>query len=208
MVKKGPFIDKNDYLRDKEERLISRKIAYKEIYRKNRDNYRLPFREYVVHHIDGDKYNNSIKNLFICIQKDHDLIHEEQNRTEELFNSSKDIEIFLNKQNNRSLRPHTPTKTIEDEDYKDTNSESNSGRGYRDSGYYSGEYHKEFSLRSRFKTIGVWIVSLFVFVLVIAFIFKKDLFWNIMEVIGSVILAGILLSFVVLMVWLLMNVQD
>jgi len=69
-------IDKNVYIRDGDtKRLIHRDVAYKEIYLKNREKYPLPFSEYQVHHLDGNKFNNSIKNLLILTREEHKKIH-------------------------------------------------------------------------------------------------------------------------------------
>lgn len=69
-------IDKNVYLRERDtKRLIHRNIAYKEIYLKNREKYPLPFSKYQIHHIDGNKFNNSIKNLLILTREEHKKIH-------------------------------------------------------------------------------------------------------------------------------------
>jgi len=91
---KKEFINHLGYGED-EDGLISRKVAYKEIYLKNRDKYPLPFGKYKVHHIDGEKLNNSVKNLYICIQADHNLIHEYQQRILRRFTCSADIDEFL-----------------------------------------------------------------------------------------------------------------
>ncbi len=55
--------------------LIHRQIAYHKIYRKNRDKYPLPFKKYVVHHIDGDKLNNDVSNLEIMTEEEHNRLH-------------------------------------------------------------------------------------------------------------------------------------
>ena len=69
-------IDKNTYIREREDkRLVHRNKAYKEIYLKNREKYSLPFGKYQVHHIDGNKFNNSIKNLLIVTREEHKKIH-------------------------------------------------------------------------------------------------------------------------------------
>ena len=69
-------IDKNVYLRERDtKRLIHRNVAYKEIYLKNREKYPLPFGKYQIHHIDGNKFNNSIKNLLILTREEHKKIH-------------------------------------------------------------------------------------------------------------------------------------
>ena len=71
------YVDENGYVREKPKHsnLIHRKIAYREIYLKHRDKYPRPFKEYIVHHIDGNKRNNKINNLVIMTQEDHEEIH-------------------------------------------------------------------------------------------------------------------------------------
>ena len=71
------MIDENGYKRGKLKHsdLIHRQIAYKEIYLKNRENYPLPFSEYVVHHKDENKKNNDVSNLQILTPPEHEDIH-------------------------------------------------------------------------------------------------------------------------------------
>lgn len=54
---------------------MHRQIAYHEIYLKHKAMYPFPFSEYVVHHQDGDKQNNSIKNLIILTREEHNYVH-------------------------------------------------------------------------------------------------------------------------------------
>lgn len=76
-------IDQNGYPRGRSftifgnghSNLIHRQVAYREIYLKNRMKYPLPFREYVVHHIDEDKRNWSVDNLQLMTQKQHEQLH-------------------------------------------------------------------------------------------------------------------------------------
>lgn len=75
--------------------LISRQIAYLEIYKRNREKYPLQFRYYVVHHIDGEKKNNSIKNLCLLTKEEHNFIHSVQNEKQISFLNSREIEEFL-----------------------------------------------------------------------------------------------------------------
>ncbi len=70
---RGIYIDDNGYKRHSN--LVHREIAYTHIYIPNRDMYPLPFREYVIHHIDGDKRNNEIHNLMIIKQEEHEKLH-------------------------------------------------------------------------------------------------------------------------------------
>ncbi|MBN1156089.1 hypothetical protein JXA85_00590 [Candidatus Woesearchaeota archaeon] len=55
--------------------LIHRQIAYYEIYLKNRDKYPLPFSCYEIHHDDGERLNNSPRNLKLMIAQDHGDTH-------------------------------------------------------------------------------------------------------------------------------------
>ena len=55
--------------------LVHRTIAYKEIYLKNKEKYKLPFSKYVVHHKDNNKKNNNVSNLQIMTQADHEEHH-------------------------------------------------------------------------------------------------------------------------------------
>lgn len=96
-MKKKILINNNGYIEGEVEHsgLISRKIAYNSIYLKNRDKYPLYFKKYVIHHIDSDKLNNSIKNLYICTQEQHEKIHDEQKRRMKRFTNSSEIDNFL-----------------------------------------------------------------------------------------------------------------
>ena len=69
------FIDNHGYLRDKHNRLIHRQIAFQQIFRPNRNKYSRPFSDYNVHHIDGNKLNNDIKNLEIILPNQHRDLH-------------------------------------------------------------------------------------------------------------------------------------
>lgn len=105
-------INDNGYAEGKPEHsdLISRKVAYKEIYKKNRDKYPLKFRDYIVHHIDGDKLNNSVKNLYICIKEEHNALHNKQKERLKKFANSSAIDYFL-----RSRRAKGQTSLSEKE---------------------------------------------------------------------------------------------
>ena len=67
------YIDDKGYLRYKGSNyLVHRDVAYEEIYRLNtEEEYPLPFREYQVHHIDGNKLNNDYNNLEILTRDEH-----------------------------------------------------------------------------------------------------------------------------------------
>jgi len=73
-------IDEKGYIRGDiaKSDLISRQIAYKYIYQKNREEYPLPFSLYQVHHIDGNKLNNDPSNLQILTRPEHELLHSTQ----------------------------------------------------------------------------------------------------------------------------------
>lgn len=96
MKDKEPFINKNGYSEGNQHSdLISRKVAYEQIYLKNRDKYPLRFSQYIIHHINGEKLNNSIMNLYICTTKEHNQIHNEQIKNKKRFKSSREIDSFL-----------------------------------------------------------------------------------------------------------------
>lgn len=70
-----PYKDENKYEREGHSNLIHRQNAYKYIYLKNRDKYPLPFRQYQVHHIDGNKDHNHSSNLKLVTREEHEKIH-------------------------------------------------------------------------------------------------------------------------------------
>jgi hypothetical protein len=95
----------NPYILTEEGNQQSREVAFKYIYSIKREDYPLRFRDYVVHHIDGDTFNNSVRNLYLCSKKDHNLIHEEQKKTKKKFQNSREINFFL-----KSKIPQNQTK--------------------------------------------------------------------------------------------------
>lgn len=96
-MKKLYRINENGYSEGKPEHssAIHRQVAYKEIYLKNRDKFTLPFSKYVVHHIDGERLNGSVKNLYICTKEQHNNIHNEQIVRKKKFTSASEIDYFL-----------------------------------------------------------------------------------------------------------------
>lgn len=69
--------DDKGYIRGKPEHsdLISRQLAFDKIYKLNREEYPLKFKEYDVHHRDRKKHNNDIDNLDIVTREEHKDIH-------------------------------------------------------------------------------------------------------------------------------------
>jgi hypothetical protein len=55
--------------------LFHRWFAKKEIYKKNPDKYPLSWRMYEVHHLDGNRRNNTLSNLQILTKEEHDKLH-------------------------------------------------------------------------------------------------------------------------------------
>lgn len=70
------YVDSKGYLRYKKDKvLVHRRIAFNDIYLKNRDRYDLPFSCYQVHHLDKNIRNNHPFNLELVPVKDHEKIH-------------------------------------------------------------------------------------------------------------------------------------
>jgi len=70
------YIDPQNYYRWKDsDRLVHRSKAYKKIYLKDRKKYSLEFKEYQVHHKDGNKQNNKIENLMLVTLSEHEKSH-------------------------------------------------------------------------------------------------------------------------------------
>ena len=68
-MKKGQFIDKRGFLRNKQKKLVHRSMAYNSIYKRNREKYRKPFSQYYIVHKDKNKLNNKVSNLKLILKK-------------------------------------------------------------------------------------------------------------------------------------------
>jgi len=73
--RKNAFIDKKGYLRWKSKRLVHRDTAYRFIFKKNRQKYRMPFSKYQIHHKNRRKWDNRIDNLQILTKSEHERMH-------------------------------------------------------------------------------------------------------------------------------------
>ncbi len=114
----------NEYIINEEGDLQSRVVAEKYIFNKNREKYLKPFGFYKVHHINGDTFNNSIQNLYICTKKEHNTIHGEQIRRKKKFKNSKEIEEFLKHRRDKeqqTLEPKREKKKVLHTDLKEIN---------------------------------------------------------------------------------------
>ena len=69
------YIDKNGYFRfNDSDKLVHRWVAYNKIYKPNKRKYSMNFRNYQVHHKDGNKLNNSPLNLQVVTLFQHKRI--------------------------------------------------------------------------------------------------------------------------------------
>ncbi|MCX6741838.1 MAG: HNH endonuclease [Candidatus Pacearchaeota archaeon] len=125
MVKSKPFTktfnyNYKPYLLDEEGNQISRRVAYNYIYLKHKDKYPLNWKhDYVVHHVDGETFNNSVKNLYICTQAEHNLIHQEQKARLRKFFDTSEIDYFLKSRipdDQGVLSSNYPDKTLGNND--------------------------------------------------------------------------------------------
>ncbi len=82
---------------EEEGKKLSRDIARKHIYIKNKSKYPLPFEEYKIYHIDGKLFNDSPENLYLCTKEQRKALYSEQLRRKRPFSSSMEIELFLDK---------------------------------------------------------------------------------------------------------------
>lgn len=68
--------NENGYYVNKEGYLIHRKVALNYIYNRAKiHEYPLPFTNYVIHHVNYNKKDNSIRNLRILTVEEHNHIH-------------------------------------------------------------------------------------------------------------------------------------
>jgi len=71
-IRKRSYVDRRGRRRFKEgDGLVSRKVAYNEIYLENKEKYPLEFREYVVYHKDKKRENFDSDNLELVSAKEH-----------------------------------------------------------------------------------------------------------------------------------------
>ena len=79
-------VDTRGYERNGYGKLIHRDLAYNHIYKDGYKDgeYARKFREYDVHHIDGNKRNNSLDNLQILTREEHEGIHRRERKKKRL----------------------------------------------------------------------------------------------------------------------------
>ena len=70
------YIDENGYKRfNDSDKLVHRWVAYKYIYKDNKNKYKYNFEDYIVYHIDKNKLNNNSSNLKLMLTKEHEAEH-------------------------------------------------------------------------------------------------------------------------------------
>ena len=102
MEKKGTYIDEKGYLRDTYGKLIHRRIASQK-FSENDLSHFYHFEDCIVHHINSNKLDNDEDNLYICLQEDHNKIHEYQKKNK-IFETKEEIDIFLKKEPKKDWR--------------------------------------------------------------------------------------------------------
>jgi len=82
---------------EEEGKKLSRDIARKYIYVRNKEKYPLPFEEYKIYHIDSKIFNDAVENLYLCTKEQRNALYAEQLKRGKPFESSKEIYFFLEK---------------------------------------------------------------------------------------------------------------
>jgi hypothetical protein len=80
---------------EEEGKKLSRDIARKYIYVRNKEKYPLPFEEYKIYHIDGRLFNDAVENIYLCTKEQRNALYAEQVRRRRPFTSAKEIDLFL-----------------------------------------------------------------------------------------------------------------
>ena len=88
---------KKEEILEEEGKKLSRDIARRYIYVRNKEKYPLPFEEYKIYHIDGKLFNDAVENIYLCTKEQRNALYAEQLRREKPFTSSKEIDLFLEK---------------------------------------------------------------------------------------------------------------
>src|SRR4030042_1119175 len=88
---------------EEEGKKLSRDIARKYIYVRNKEKYPLSFEEYKIYHIDGKLFNDSPENLYLCTKEQRNALYAEQLRRKKPFKSAEEIDLFLER-----IGRHTP----------------------------------------------------------------------------------------------------
>lgn len=80
------MLDSNGYYRfSRSGRLVHRDVAYRAHFLPNRSTFPLSFKDYVVHHKDGNKLNNKPSNLEILTWGEHSNLHSQKASKEALM---------------------------------------------------------------------------------------------------------------------------